>query len=70
MKRLEREDRAEVLPALAPQARSVSAAGPAAGRATLRFETRVTRTRQFPVEQSLARMPEGSSLGRFLDVEV
>ncbi len=69
MKSLSLYARAEVVPAL--QVRPATP-GPAAGRTgpRLRFDSRVTRSSRFPVEQALARGPEPSGLGLILDIEV
>ncbi len=70
MKSLSLYARAEVVPAL--QVRPATPPEPAAGRTgpRLRFDTRVTRSSRFPVEQALARGPEPSGLGLILDIEV
>lgn len=59
----------EVLPAL-QRRRDPAPATAAAAADRLRFDARTTRSRRFPVEQSLARLPEPARLGRFLDIEV
>lgn len=61
-------ERIEVLPALT--GRPVSSAQPVTTGARLAFDQRATRVRRFPLEQSLARIPEPPRLGRFLDIEV
>ena len=69
MKPLSIQPRAEVLPALygrpVPPVQNAARTG-----ARLTFEQRATRTTRFPVEQSLARIPEPSRIGRYLDIEV
>lgn len=69
MKRLSLHNRVEVLPALHGR-RAEPPAEAAAPRAKLTFDQRTTRTRRFPVEQSLAGTAEPPWLGRFLDIEV
>jgi len=70
VKRLTLQNRTEILPAL--HRRSVSPVKQMAGaEAQLHFEQRTTRSRRFPVEESLARStPEPSWRGHFLDIEV
>lgn len=69
MNRLRLPPRAEVLPAL--QGRAVEPARKAARtRARLTFDQRASRSSRFPLEQSLARIPEPPRLGRYLDIEV
>lgn len=76
MKRLSLHDRVEVLPALYGRAgrsgaQPVTPVEPAARTgARLTFDQRASRSRRFPLEQSLARAPEPPRLGRFLDIEV
>lgn len=69
MKRLSLQPRAEILPAL--QGRPVLPVV-RTGRTEVRltFDHRTTRSSRFPLEQSLARIPEPSRLGRYLDIEV
>lgn len=69
MNRLTLHNRTEVLPAL--HARSVAPA-PSAQRlgAKVTYQQRTTRSRRFPVEQSLDNAPPSTWLGRYLDVEV
>lgn len=70
MKRLTLHNRTEILPAL--QRRSVTPVRQIArAEPELRFQQRTTRSRRFPVEESLARStPEPPWRGHFLDIEV
>lgn len=69
MKQITLEKRTEVLPALHGRAVQPVSRSEGAG-ARLTFAERTTRSRRFPLEQSLARIPEPSRLGRLLDIEV
>lgn len=69
MKRLSLPQRTEVLPAL--HGRAVPPVKKPPGvEVRLTFDQRTTRSQRFPLEQSLARIPEPSRLGRHLDIEV
>lgn len=77
MKRLSLHDRVEVLPALYGRAGRPTRTPPVTPvepvtrtGARLTFDQRASRPSRFPLEQALARIPEPSRLGRFLDIEV
>jgi hypothetical protein len=69
LNRLILHNRTEVLPAL--HSRSIAPAQAVQRPAAkLTYQQRTTRTRRFPVEQSLDNAPPSAWLGRYLDVEV
>lgn len=69
MKRLTLQPGTDVVPALHGRAVApVDRAPRVAPR--LKFDQRATRASRFPLEQSLARIPEPPRLGRYLDIEV